>query len=102
MLLFTPAGLSITGAMDVAPMSNSRGIPVQASTFLTHYVGRGVIDEDRRYAVGRLRAMSSGKVRRWPGEVVGALPAPRYAITPSISSHDIPLSCSLPYRSAIE
>ena len=26
------------------------------------------MDEDRRYAVERFKAMSSGEIRRWPGE----------------------------------
>ena len=48
-------------------MSISMGIPGQASTFLTHYFGRGLVDEDRRYAVERFKAMTSGDIRRWPG-----------------------------------
>ena len=44
-------------------MSISMGIPGQASTFLTHYFGRGLVDEDRRYAVERFKAMTQ---RRYP------------------------------------
>ena len=49
-------------------MSRSMRVPGQASTFLTHYFGRGLVDEDRRYAVERFKAMTSGDIRRWRGE----------------------------------
>lgn len=39
-----------------------------ASTFLVHFVGRGLVDENRTYAVERFRSMSNGDVRRWPLE----------------------------------
>ena len=53
-------------------MSRSMRVPGQASTFLTHYFGRGLVDEDRRYAVERFQAMSNGEIRRWPGEAAAA------------------------------
>ena len=49
-------------------MIKSREIRGQASTFLTHYFGRGLVDEDRIYAVERFKTMSNGDIRRWPGE----------------------------------
>ena len=59
----------ITGTMEAVQMSRSMRVPGQASTFLTHYFGRGLVDEDRRYAVERFRAMSNGEIRRWAGEM---------------------------------
>ena len=38
------------------------------STFLSHYFGRGLVDDGRAYAVERFRAMADGDVRRWPLE----------------------------------
>ena len=49
-------------------MSKSMENPARASTFLTHYFGRGLVDEDRRYEVEWFRVMSNGDIRRWPGE----------------------------------
>ena len=37
-----------------------------ATTFLTHYFGRGLVDENRCYAVERFRSLSNGDIRRWP------------------------------------
>ena len=42
--------------------------PARAPTFLTNYFGRGLVDEDRCYAVEWFRAMGNGDIRRWPGE----------------------------------
>ena len=39
-----------------------------ATTFLTHYFGRGLIDKGECYVVERFRAMTNGEIRRWPGE----------------------------------
>ena len=49
---------------------NARRVP--SPTYLVHDFGRGLVDEGRRYAVERFRAMADGDVRRWP---LGA-PAP--------------------------
>ena len=53
-------------------MSRFMRVSGQASTFLTHYFGRGLVDEDRRYAVERFKAMANGEIRRWPGEAPAA------------------------------
>ena len=39
-----------------------------ATTFLTHYFGGGLIDKGECYVVERFRSMSSGEIRRSPGE----------------------------------
>ena len=49
-------------------MSKSMESPAQASTFLTHYSGRGLVNEDRCYAVERFKPIANGEIRRWPGE----------------------------------
>ena len=48
------------------PMNVAMAIPGNASTFLTHFFGRGLADE--RYVVERFRAMADGDIRRWPGD----------------------------------
>ena len=47
-------------------MSKCTNRRAPASTFLTHFFGRGLLDEGRGYAVERFRAMSCGDIRRWP------------------------------------
>ena len=39
-----------------------------ATTFLTHFFGRGLIDKGECYVVERFRSMSSGEIRRSPGK----------------------------------
>ena len=39
-----------------------------ATTFLTSYFGGGLVDKGECYAVERFRSMSSGEIRRSPGE----------------------------------
>ena len=36
-----------------------------AATFLTHFLGPGLADDDR-YVVERFKAMADGDIRRWP------------------------------------
>ena len=39
-----------------------------ATTYLTHFFGGGLIDKGECYVVERFRSISSGEVRRSPGE----------------------------------
>ncbi|MDD9999485.1 MAG: hypothetical protein OXQ89_17235 [Rhodospirillaceae bacterium] len=41
---------------------------LHSTPFLTHYFGGGLIDKGECYVVERYRSMSSGEIRRWPGE----------------------------------
>lgn len=49
-------------------MGTSTNGRAPASTFLTHFFGRGLLDRGECYAVERFRAMSNGEIRRWAGE----------------------------------
>ncbi len=42
-----------------------------ASTFLTHFFGRGLVDEGHAYAVERFTCFSNGDIRRRPAETRG-------------------------------
>ena len=47
-------------------MSKHMNRRAPAPTFLTHFFGRGLVDEDRCYAVERFRSLSDGNIRPWP------------------------------------
>ena len=68
-------------------MSTPTDTRAAPTTFLTHYFNGGLIDEGQCYVVERFRAMSSGSIRRWPGEAPRARTARRKA-TPEVASLD--------------
>ena len=47
-------------------MSDSVYKRAPAATYLTHFFGRGLVDDGRCYAVERFRSLSNGDIRRWP------------------------------------
>ena len=49
-------------------MNQSTNGRAPASTYLTHFFGRGLVDEGRCYVVERFKSKSDGEIRRWPLE----------------------------------
>ena len=63
-----PATVRITVMEEAEAMGNTLDKRAPATTYLTHYFGGGLIDKGECYVVERYRSMSSGEIRRWPGE----------------------------------
>ena len=68
-------------------MRKSMDSHAQATTFLTHFFGGGLVDEGRCYVVERFRAMSNGEIRRWPGDAP-AVRTSRSRARPEVASVD--------------
>ena len=63
-----PATVRIIVTEEEKATNNTLDRRTPATTYLTHYFGGGLIDKGECYVVERYRSMSSGEIRRWPGE----------------------------------
>ena len=68
-------------------MTNTLDRRAPSATFLTHYFGGGLIDKGECYVVERYRTMSSGEIRRWPGNTRSGSNG-RSRPTPEVASVD--------------
>ncbi len=68
-------------------MSSTTPRTSPATTFLVHFFGGGLIDKGECYVVERFRSMSSGEIRRAPGEASRGKNG-RGRVNPEIASVD--------------